>query len=178
MTLALDKDKGLRYPDRAVVDTNVILNIALGSSDNLPPSCLQRSKGLVDDALSGKLMLILPAISLIELSSDHLLRSGLNIPKNEFHRRKRKVMEWCENADLPFADLTMNAAQWYNRTPSVQAIRALDAAILATAKFSRSSTIYTWDDRFIEYIDRAKTQDSIGVTASNPLERPIPLATR
>jgi predicted nucleic acid-binding protein len=176
MKVDMDKDNGLNYPKRAVVDTNVILNVALGSLDNLPPENLKRSKKLLDDALGGKLELLLPTISLIELSSDHLLRSEEKNPSNSmFKRMKKKVMQWCEDSELPFAELPLGAAEWFNETESAQCIFPLDASIVASAIFSHSSVVYTWDDRLIHLVERANRQSPIGITAMNPPVRPLTL---
>lgn len=175
MPIDMDKENGLVYPKRAVVDTNVILNIAIGEKDNLPEDCLERSKKLIDDAIAGKFELMLPSICLIELSSDHLIRAQGNPIPQDFKKMKRQVVEWCDNSDLPFVDLTMGAALWYHDTPSIQCVRPMDAAILAAARFANATTVYTWDDKFIKFVEQANAVETLGVTAENPPKRPITL---
>lgn len=64
------------YPHRAVVDTCVIVNVALGKKDNLPPEYLARSRKLLDDAIVQKrLELFIPTMTLIELASEHEINS-------------------------------------------------------------------------------------------------------
>lgn len=68
-------------------------NIVLGNSDNHPADRLPRSNGLINYALAGRLELLLPSIVLIELSTDHVLRSGTNPREHEFRMKKHRVME-------------------------------------------------------------------------------------
>lgn len=175
MTANVAKDSDSLYPKRAVVDTNVILNVALGEMDNLPAENLERSKGLLDDGIRGNLQLFLPSICLIELSSDHLIHCLGNPKGKDFRKMKSKVIEWCEDSTLPFADLTLPAAQWYHEKPRVQCIRPMDAAILATAKYCNSSVVYTWDKPFIKYAGKANETEPLGITVSEPPERPLVL---
>ncbi|MCT6901052.1 MAG: hypothetical protein M3Z40_08390, partial [Bifidobacterium sp.] len=106
MMVDMDEENGLHYPSRAVVDTCVLLNIALGSHDNGGPERLSRSEGLIDDAIGGKLELSMPSLALVELSTDHILRAGKNVPPKQFREEKKLAMDWCMNCSLPMAELT------------------------------------------------------------------------
>lgn len=172
MTIDMDEQNGLHYPNRAVVDTCVLLNIALGDCDNQPDGRLSRSNGLINDALAGKLELLLPSTVLIELSTDHVLRSGTNPREHEFRMKKHRVMEWCRNSELEMVDLTSKAAEWYNENSCVQDIRFGDAAILCSAKYCDAQVIYTWDVDFMRRVNQA----NVGVTAKEPPQRPITLS--
>lgn len=175
MTLNMEREDGLRYPARAIVDTNVILNVALGKMDNLPATCLDRSKQLLDDAISGQFELLLPSIALIELSSDHIIHADGNPTKRQYKEMKHKVMQWCEDSTLDFADLTLPAAEWYHDNTSIQCIRPIDSAILATAKYANATVVYSWDDKFIEFVKKANATASIGISVRHPPECPITL---
>ena len=170
MTDSLDEQNGPRYPTRAVVDTCVLLNIALGKNDNGDPDWLSRSEQLIDDAINGKLILFMPSVALVELSTDHILRAGNTIDKNDFRKMKNLAMKWCMNCSLPIADLTRGAAQWFNKTYCVQNIRTADACILATAHYAKAKIIYTWDDEFRKKVNYANNEENIGITAEKPPE--------
>ncbi|MCO6558536.1 MAG: PIN domain-containing protein [Bifidobacterium sp.] len=175
MTADTDGENGPRYPERAVVDTCVLLDIALGATDGQANERLPRSNGLVDDALAGKLELLLPAPALIELSTDHVLRAGINPVEREFRRKKQLVMQWCKNSELMMVDLTGKAAEWFNENRCVQNIRPGDAAILSAAKYCHADAIYTWDTEFMRKVNAANDSGGIGIVALEPPERPIVL---
>lgn len=48
-----ESESSRRYPERAVVDTNVIVNVALGKDDTTDPSFLPRSERLLNDGIAG-----------------------------------------------------------------------------------------------------------------------------
>lgn len=174
MTVDMDTVNGLQYPARALVDTCVLLNIALGQYDS-GVERLPRSKALIDDAIAGKLELLLPAISLIELSTDHILRAGRNVSKSEFVKMKRLVMDWCMNCGLPIAELTKGAAEWFNENTCVQSIRTADACILSTAHYVGATVVYTWDKEFLKKVNIANASNNTGIKAMEPPLRPITL---
>ena len=170
MTASLDEENGPRYPTRAVVDTCVLLNIALGKNDNGKPEWLPRSEKLIDDAIGGRLKLFMPSVTLVELSTDHILRAGNKIGSKDFRTMKRLAMKWCMSCSLPIAELTSGAAQWFNKTYCVQNIRAADACILATAHYANAQVVYTWDDDFRKKVNAANSRENIGITAEEPPE--------
>lgn len=49
-----ESESSRRYPERAVVDTNVIVNVALGKDDTTDPSFLPRSERLLNDGIAGE----------------------------------------------------------------------------------------------------------------------------
>lgn len=171
MTVDMDEENGLHYPSRAVVDTCVLLNIALGSHDSGGPKRLSRSEGLIDDAIGGKLELLMPSLVLVELSTDHILRAGKSVPLKQFREEKKLAMDWCMNCSLPMAELTKGAAEWFNETSCVQGIRTADACVLATAWYADASVIYTWDEDFRKKVNAADESDGIGIVAEEPPER-------
>ena len=54
-----ESESSRRYPERAVVDTNVIVNVALGKDDTTDPSFLPRSERLLNDGIAGELESVL-----------------------------------------------------------------------------------------------------------------------
>jgi predicted nucleic acid-binding protein len=172
----LTLDDQNHYPARAVVDTCVILNVALGDHDNLSPEKLERSKKLLNDAIAGKLRLFLPSICLIELSSWNIITSGQKTPDMQENRlKKRRINQWCADSEFVMADLTADGALWYSESPELQNIKAGDSSVLATAKFAHATTIYTWDDKLINAVRRANGINDSGITAVNPPELPLAL---
>lgn len=163
------------YPSRAVVDTCVIVNVALGEKDTLPPEYLSRSKKLLDDGMRGELKLLIPSMALIELCSEHEVSSNRSgVPREEMRRRKNLLLDWCERCDLPTVDLTVDAAEWFRHSSGVQKLRPGDAAILASAYYAHAEVVYTWDERFIKTVMAANKNTPLGVKACNPPSLPEP----
>lgn len=166
-------DTSQNYPKRAVVDTNVIVNVALGVADTTDPSYLPRSKRLLNDGIAGKLELLLPSMVMIELSSNFIVRSGrAGQSRSEERRHKRQLLQWCRDSDLFMVDLTADAAGWFSETPAVQDLRPGDAAILASAHYAHATHVYTWDDKFIATVRKARESGQTDIVACNPPELP------
>lgn len=162
-----------RYPKRAVVDTNVIVNVALGSEDSTDSSYLPRSMRLLNDGIAGELELLLPSMVMIELSSDFIVRSGkVGQTRNQERRHKHMLLDWCRNSELMMVDLTADAAAWFCDTPAVQGLRPGDAAVLASAQYAHASHIYTWDNKFITLVAKAREEGALNIIACNPPELP------
>ncbi len=163
----------IAYPRRAVVDTCVILNVALGEKDSLPSECLPRSKRLLADAIEQKeLELFIPTMALIELISDHAINTQSGLTRSESRRAKRMLLDWCEQCGLPAVDLTAEAVEWFRQTSALQKLRPGDAAVLASAKYVNAEIVYTWDKRFIKVVEKANADIPLGITACPPPEIP------
>ena len=161
------------YPKRAVVDTNVIMNVALGAEDTTDPSYLPRSKRLLNDGIAGKLELLLPSMVMIELSSSFTVRSGQSGQSRSQERsRKKKLLDWCRDCELLMIDLTADAAGWFSETPALHDLRPGDAAIIASAQYARASHVYTWDSKLISTVCKAREQGQTDIIACNPPELP------
>lgn len=112
---ATGNESSQHYPKRAVVDTNVIVNVALGAEDTTDPVYLPRSKRLLNDGIAGELELLLPSMVMIELSCNHIVRSGKSGQSQSQERRHKKMLlEWCRNSNLTMVDLTADAAGWFS----------------------------------------------------------------
>ncbi|KAB7790343.1 type II toxin-antitoxin system VapC family toxin [Bifidobacterium leontopitheci] len=168
-----DNEVPQNYPKRAVVDTNVIVNVALGPEDTTDPSYLLRSKRLLNDGIAGKLELLLPSIVMIELSSNLIVRSGKSgQSRSQEHRHKKQLLAWCRDSELLMVDLTADAASWFSETPALQDLRPGDAAVLASAKYAHASHVYTWDKGLINTVRKAREQGQTDIIACNPPELP------
>lgn len=166
------------YPCRAVVDTCVIINAALGEKDNQPPEHLPRSQKLLDDAIYGhKLKLFIPTMTLMELVSGHEINTWRGVPGNKLRRYKKLLLDWCEHCSLPAVDLTLEAVEWFRQTPAVHELRPGDAAVLASAKFAGAEVVYTWDDKFIKTVVDANKKEPLGITVCEPPKIDSPLDT-
>lgn len=163
----------IAYPRRAVVDTCVILNVALGEKDSLPSECLPRSKRLLADAIERKeLELFIPTMALIELISDHAVNTQNCLTRSESRRAKHMLLNWYGQCGLPAVDLTVDAVEWFRHTPAVQKLRPGDAAVLASAKYVNAEIVYTWDKKFIEAVEKANADVPLGIIACPPPEIP------
>ena len=165
------------YPRRAVVDTCVIINAAVGEKDNQPPEHLSRSKKLLDDALKHRLELFIPTMSLMELVSGHEVNTWQEVPGSKLRRCKNLLLDWCEHCSLPAVDLTLDAVEWFRQTPAVHGLRPGDAAVLASAKYVDAEVVYTWDTGFIKTVAKANTKEPLGITVCEPPEIDQPLET-
>lgn len=167
------------YPHRAVVDTCVIVNVALGKKDNLPPEYLARSRKLLDDAIVQKrLELFIPTMTLIELASEHEINSRQGVSGADMRRCKKLLLDWCERCDLPAVDLTVEAVEWFRQTPEIRRLRPGDAAVLASAKYAGAEVVYTWDTGFIKAVEDANVGDSLGINVCKPPVIPEPSASQ
>ncbi|MCI1714153.1 type II toxin-antitoxin system VapC family toxin [Bifidobacterium tibiigranuli] len=170
---ATGNESSQHYPKRAVVDTNVIVNVALGAEDTTDPVYLPRSKRLLNDGIAGELELLLPSMVMIELSCNHIVRSGKSGQSQSQERRHKKMLlEWCRNSNLTMVDLTADAAGWFSETIAVQNLRPGDAAVLASAKYAHATHVYTWDKGFIDTVEHTRGQGHTDIVACNPPELP------
>lgn len=160
---------------RAVVDTNVIMNVALGKEDTAPADYLPRSKDLLDRAEAEDVDLLLPSIVIFELSCDVILRGGKpNMDPAVFRGQKNKLLDWCANSRLTTIDVTGDAADWYVRHEGLQGLRLGDAAILASAWYAQADHVYTWDKGLIKIANQ--NSDILGFTVEEPPQLPsVPL---
>lgn len=164
-----ESESSRRYPERAVVDTNVIVNVALGKDDTTDPSFLPRSERLLNDGIAGELELLLPSMVMIELSCNFVIRSGQSgQTRSRARDHKQRLIKWCYDCELPMVDLTADAAGWFSETPAVQNLRPGDAAILASARYAHATHVYTWDDKFIRTVQQAREQGQTDIIACNP----------
>lgn len=135
------------YPAKAVIDTCVLINLILGERDSINqsiPDRLQRSRKLVDDGLSEKLRLFLPSMALVELSTEHTLRSGRqHVPEKAMQKMHGDICRWWTGSNLPTIDLAGDAAQWVHDKPSLHKLRPGDAAILASAYYVGAPVVYS-----------------------------------
>ena len=91
-----ESESSRRYPERAVVDTNVIVNVALGKDDTTDPSFLTRSERLLNDGIAGELELLLPSMVMIELSCNFVIRSGQSgQTRSRARDHKQRLIKWC-----------------------------------------------------------------------------------
>ena len=159
---------------RAVVDTNVIMNVALGKEDTAPADHLPRSKDLLDRAAED-VDLLLPSIVIFELSCDVILRGGKpNMGPAVFRGQKNELLDWCANSKLTTIDVTGDAADWYVRHEGLQGLRLGDAAILASAWYAQADHVYTWDKGLIKIANQ--NSDILGFTVEEPPQLPsVPL---
>lgn len=160
---------------RAVVDTNVIMNVALGKEDTAPADYLPRSKDLLDRAAAQDVELLLPSIVIFELSCDVILRGGKpNMDPTVFRRQKQALLAWCADSKLTTIDVTGDAANWYVRHEGLQGLRLGDAAILASAWYAQADHLYTWDKGLIKIANQ--NSDILGFTVEEPPQLPsVPL---
>ena len=158
-----------QYPRRAIVDTCVMLNVALGEHDKLPKECLERSRRLLEDAALGKLQLLVPTMSLFELCSDHELNSNSNgVKASRIRYLKRTILEWTNQCGLPTVDVTVEAAEWFKDNEAIHRLRPADAAILSCAYFANAQAVYTWDKKFIQVVNEANAKQDLGITVCEP----------
>ena len=95
-----ESESSRRYPERAVVDTNVIVNVALGKDDTTDPSFLPRSERLLNDGIAGELELLLPSMVMIELSCNFVIRSGQSgQTRSRARDHKQRLIKWCYDCE-------------------------------------------------------------------------------
>ena len=160
---------------RAVVDTNVIMNVALGEKDTAPADHLPRSKDLLDRAAAEDVDLLLPSIVIFELSCNVILLGGKpNMKPSDFRRQKQALLAWCAKSKLTTIDVTGDAANWYVRHEGLQGLRLGDASILASAWYAQADHLYTWDKGLIKIANQ--NSDILGFTVEEPPQLPsVPL---
>lgn len=165
------------YPKRAAVDTCVIINAMLRDNDiKLPKDAWKRSQRLIDDGIGGKLELMLPVMVMMELATNHNLRSNRDgVKKAVIDECHEHLVQWCKDAEFTAIELTEDAVDWILDHPVLQEhVRPADAAVLASAKFAGASVVYSWDARFAEAVEKANSIAPLGITVEEPPELPVP----
>lgn len=165
------------YPKRAAVDTCVIINATLRDNDiKLPKDAWKRSQRLIDDGIGGKLELMLPVMVMMELATNHSVRSNRDgVQKAVIDECHERLVQWCKDAEFTTIDLTEDAVDWILGHPALQdKVRPADAAILVSARFAGASVVYSWDAKFAEQVADANRIDPLGITVEEPPELPVP----
>ncbi len=164
------------YPERAVLDTCVIINAMLRDNDKGLPDAWKRSAKLIDDGIGGKLELLLPSMVMVELATNHSMRSNRDgVKKSVIDECHERLVQWCKDSELTTIDLTDDAADWILDHPVLQErIRPADAAVLASARFAGASVVYSWDRQFAVYVAEANDTDPLGITVEEPPRLQVP----
>lgn len=56
----------------------------------------------------------------------------------------------------------------FKKSPSVQHLRAGDAAVLASAEYANADVIYTWDRKFMDAVNSVYARGLLSVRAEEP----------
>lgn len=164
------------YPERAAVDTCVIINATLRDNDKLPKDAWKRSERLIDDGIGGRLELLLPAMVMMELATHHSVRSNRDgVKKEVMDECHERLVQWCKESEITVVDLTEDAVDWILDHPGLQEhVRPADAAVLASARYAGASVVYSWDRKFAERVKEVNDVDPLGITVEEPPELPVP----
>lgn len=164
------------HPKRAAVDTCVIINAMLRDNDKGLPGAWERSVKLLDDGIGGKLELLLPSMVVVELATNHSMRSKRpGVDPTVMDGVYARIVQWCKDAEFAMIDLTEDAVDWILDHPELREdLRPADAAILASARFAEASVVYSWDAKFAKIVEKANRIAPLGITVEEPPELPVP----